>query len=101
MVAFYETESILGNLTSAYVCDFQTSGRLSLIQYLSNNLNLQISDTRSSSILGKNRIFLETTHSGLNKFHSLYDKNFQRFCGELIRLVKMGELAERTRGFSK
>jgi len=44
----------------------------------------------SASLLGKRRIFLNTDHSGLNKFSGGDDENFALVLPEIRRMVEGG-----------
>ncbi|KAF2499993.1 hypothetical protein BU16DRAFT_233539 [Lophium mytilinum] len=48
----------------------------------------QVVDTQSASLLGKRMIFLETDHSGLNKFGGEDDSNYALLLPEIERIVR-------------
>ena len=54
---------------------------------------------QSASLLGKRKIFLNTDHSGLNKFSGVDDENFALVLPEIRRMVEEGPsiVAERHR----
>jgi hypothetical protein len=45
---------------------------------------------QSASLLGKRKIFLNTDHSGLNKFSGEDDENFKLVLPEIRRMVEDG-----------
>ena len=59
----------------------------------------QFADHQSASLNGKRAIYLNTDHSGLNKFRGLEDENFVLVCPEIQRLVRTApqRIAERNR----
>jgi hypothetical protein len=54
---------------------------------------------QSASLLGKRKIFLNTDHSGLNKFSGVDDENFALVLPEIRRIFEAGPsiVAERHR----
>jgi hypothetical protein len=54
---------------------------------------------QSASLLGKRKIFLNTDHSGLNKFSGVDDENFALVLPEIRRIFEDGPsiVAERHR----
>ena len=54
---------------------------------------------QSASLLGKRKIFLNTDHSGLNKFSGVDDENFALVLPEIRRICEDGPpiVAERHR----
>jgi hypothetical protein len=51
---------------------------------------MQFVDTQSASLLGKRMMFLNTDHSGLNKFGGEDDSNYALLRPEIERIVREG-----------
>jgi hypothetical protein len=51
---------------------------------------MQFVDPQSASLLGKRMIFLNTDHSGLNKFSGEDDSNYALLLPEIERIVREG-----------
>lgn len=52
--------------------------------------HMQFVEAQSASLLGKRMIFLDTDHSGLNKFNGRHDENFALLLPEIQRMVDSG-----------
>lgn len=61
---------------------------------------MQFVDTQSASLNGKRMMFLNTDHSGLNKFSGEDDSNYALLLPEIERIVREGPLVilDRQRG---
>ncbi|MCJ1349815.1 hypothetical protein MMC31_008056, partial [Peltigera leucophlebia] len=55
-------------------------------------LGIKFVDFQSASLNGKRSIGLKTDHSGLNKFHSFEDENFQLLLIEIQRMVHAAQM---------
>ena len=51
---------------------------------------VQFVDAQSASLPGKRIMFLNTDHSGLNKFSGMLDENFALLLPEIQRMVRNG-----------
>jgi hypothetical protein len=51
---------------------------------------MQVVKAQSASLLGKRMIFLDTDHSGLNKFSGMHDGNFALLLPEIRRMADSG-----------
>jgi hypothetical protein len=51
---------------------------------------MQFVDTQSASLPGKRMMFLNTDHSGLNKFSGEDDSNYALLLPEIERIVREG-----------
>lgn len=61
------------------------------------NLASKTVTSQSATLIGKRRIYLDTDHSGLNKFRGEEDANFQLLLPELKHIVEVAT-AQRHRG---
>jgi len=57
---------------------------------ISSGNHIQVVSAQSASLHGKRMIFLDTDHSGLNKFSGRHDKNFALLLPEIHRMIKSG-----------
>jgi hypothetical protein len=84
VVCFYENRDADYGPWKTRVCPYT-----SLLVHLPVN-HIQVVSAQSASLYGKRMIFLDTDHSGLNKFSGRHDKNFALLLPEIQRMAKSG-----------